>query len=51
MTCECGHDIDDHNYTPSGCGSTRCLFDSDGEVAISRSCDCIEYYPTEESVA
>lgn len=45
--CECGHDLLEHNYTPSGCGIPRCLHGLDEET-MRRNCDCNEYYPQGE---
>lgn len=46
-TCHCGHDETDHNYTPSGCGSTHCMVDNE-YGGYSPTCDCREYWPAIE---
>lgn len=45
--CWCGHPASEHNYTPSGCGTTHCLHDSEyGEIRCEAYCR--EFYPAQE---
>jgi len=46
-TCHCGHDETDHNYTPSGCGSTHCMVDNE-YGGYAPTCSCREYWPASE---
>jgi hypothetical protein len=44
--CTCGHDAVEHNHSPSGCGTTHCQHDADGDTGLSY-CPCREYEPDE----
>jgi len=51
QACLCGHDETEHNYTPSGTGSTAChhaeSLDADGWPV--GNCGCDEFYPQDDA--
>jgi prevent-host-death family protein len=49
---DCGHLSEEHNYDPSGCAGTACLFAEGGwdELGpVGKVCECEDYNPGGES--
>lgn len=46
--CVCGHPAEEHNYSPSGCGTTHCLHDVDDYGAPNCEHGCREYLTADD---
>ena len=45
--CTCGHSAEEHNHSPSGCGTTHCQHDSNDYGIPNCQMGCREYEPDE----